>query len=60
MSVNPCSRKVLLLYRDLLRYGKNLHLSDKNYFLNRIRVEFKKNKSLENSDEIEFQYKVSN
>ncbi|XKL65776.1 hypothetical protein PGB90_009196 [Kerria lacca] len=55
--MNPCSRKVLMLYRDLLRYSKNLQLSDKEYFMNRIKDEFKRNKPLENPDEIEFQYK---
>lgn len=59
MSFNPCShRKIILLYRDLLRYGKNLQLTDKDYFMTRVKNEFKQNKTLEDPAEIEFQYKV--
>lgn len=53
------SRKVLYLYKDLLKYGKRLQLTDKEYYTQRIRSEFKKHKDLENPQDIEFQYKVS-
>lgn len=59
MSINPCSRKIILLYRDLLRYGKHLQLTDKDYYMSQVKKEFRKNKSLENPEDIEFQYKVS-
>ena len=58
MSVSPSSRKVLLLYKDLLRYGKNIQLTDKEYYVNRVRKEFRQNKSLQNPEDIEFQYMV--
>lgn len=59
MHISSTSRKALLLYRDLLRYGKSLQLTDKQYFLNMIRNEFKQNKLLENPADIDFQYSVS-
>ncbi|XP_065200140.1 mitochondrial ribosome and complex I assembly factor AltMIEF1 [Planococcus citri] len=58
MNFNPCSqRKIILLYRDLLKYGRNLQLTDKEYFMSRVKNEFKQNKNLEDPAEIEFQYK---
>lgn len=60
MSVSPNSRKVLLLYKDLLRYGKNMQLTDKEYYVKRVRQEFRQNKSLQNPEDIEFQYMVRN
>ena len=60
MNFNPCSqRKIILLYRDLLKYGRNLQLTDKEYFISRVKNEFKQNKNLEDPTEIEFQYQVS-
>jgi len=35
-------REVLGLYRQLVRYGQNLTLTDKDYFYRRIRFEFER------------------
>lgn len=51
--------EVLKLYRNLLRYGRELKLTDKNYFKDRIRQEFQQNKSLESETEIKFNIEVS-
>ncbi|XP_050081109.1 MIEF1 upstream open reading frame protein [Anopheles maculipalpis] len=50
-------RVVLSLYRDLLRYGAQLQYTDQEYFLNRIRREFRQSASLTDPKEIEFCYK---
>ena len=49
MSISTRSAS-LSLYRQLLRYGQKLCLTDKHYFSERIRAEFSKNKSLSDSD----------
>uniref|UniRef100_A0A182K8H0 Uncharacterized protein n=1 Tax=Anopheles christyi TaxID=43041 RepID=A0A182K8H0_9DIPT len=56
----PASTKrlVLSLYRDLLRYGGQLQYTDQEYFLNRIRREFRQSASLTDPKEIEFCYKL--
>ena len=41
---------VLSLYRQLLRYGENLQLTDKDYFFYRVRSEYAKNKTLQNNE----------
>uniref|UniRef100_A0A182SHR9 Uncharacterized protein n=1 Tax=Anopheles maculatus TaxID=74869 RepID=A0A182SHR9_9DIPT len=51
-------RLVLSLYRDLLRYGGQLQYTDQEYFLNRIRREFRQSASLTDPKEIEFCYKT--
>ena len=38
--------KVISLYRQLLRYSESLKFTDKNYFCERIRGEYEKNKDL--------------
>lgn len=53
------SVQVLQLYRRLLKYGNQLQYTDKNYFRNRIRVEFRQNKELQDPEKIEFEVKVS-
>lgn len=53
------SREVLQLYRKLLRYGQQLKFTDQNYFNKRIRKEFRLNKDLESSADIEFNIKVA-
>jgi hypothetical protein len=55
----PTGRQVLQLYRDLLRYGRQLQFTDKDYFARRIRKEFKKAKNIENAEDINFNYQVS-
>ncbi|KAJ9590437.1 hypothetical protein L9F63_016524 [Diploptera punctata] len=52
----PTPRQVLRLYRDLLRYGKQLQFTDKGYFCQRIRKEFKQAKSIENKEDINFYF----
>jgi len=54
----PTSHQVLKLYRHLIRYGKQLKYTDKEYYLSRVREEFQQNKNLEKSEEIIFNYKV--
>ncbi|CAH1108807.1 unnamed protein product [Psylliodes chrysocephalus] len=49
--------QVLKLYKELLRYGKQLKLTDKNFFRRRIKQEFKNNKGLEIETEIDHIYK---
>lgn len=53
------SLQVKKLYKELLKYGRSLKLTDKNYYKNRIRQEFLANKELVKSDEIQFFYDVS-
>jgi hypothetical protein len=55
----PTGRQVLQLYRDLLRYGRLLQFTDKDYFANRIRREFKQAKDIEKAEDIIFYYQVS-
>ena len=38
--------KAVYLYRQLLRYSESLKFTDKNYFCERIRGEYQKNKDL--------------
>lgn len=52
--------RVLKLYKDLLRYGEELNLTDKKYFKQRIRDEFRKNKNLQDDNEIIFCFEVHN
>lgn len=51
--------QVKQLYKDLLRYGCCLKLTDKTYFKDRIRQEFLNNKEILKQDEIQFFYNVS-
>lgn len=53
------SKQILQLYRDLLRYGKQLKFTDKTYYTDRIRAEFKRNKNLQSEADIEFNIKVN-
>ncbi|XP_018573503.1 MIEF1 upstream open reading frame protein [Anoplophora glabripennis] len=50
------SNQVLKLYKDLLRYGQQLTLTDKDYFCRRIIKEFKKNKSLTDPKDIQYNF----
>jgi len=43
------------LYKQLLRYGQTLKLTDRNYFYRRIRFEFEKNSILQEQQELVFQ-----
>ncbi|PSN48735.1 hypothetical protein C0J52_08800 [Blattella germanica] len=53
---NPTAREVLKLYRDILKYGRQLQFTDKNYFCQRIRNEFKAGKDLKNQEDINFHF----
>jgi len=44
--------EILRLYRDLLKYSKTLRYTDVDFYLNRIRHEFQKGKTLEKEDDI--------
>lgn len=55
---HPTNQQVLRLYKQLLKYGNQLQLTDKWYYMNRIRDEFKTNKTLKKPEEIEFSFKV--
>lgn len=50
--------QILKLYKDLLRYGQNLKLTDKDYFCKRIRGEFRKNRDLTEQSAINFNFEV--
>lgn len=49
---------ILKLYKNLILYSKTLRFTDVNYFKRRIRSEFKKNKTLNNSEDISYAIKV--
>lgn len=51
--------QVKQLYKELLKYGSSLKLTDKNYYKNRIKQEFLDNSQLVKPDEIKFFYNVS-
>lgn len=53
------SKEVLQLYRQLLRYGKELKYTNKSFFKERVRKEFEVNRNLQSEADIEFQIKVS-
>lgn len=56
---HPTNQQVLRLYKNLLKYGDQLQLTDKWYYMNRVRNEFKANKSLKTAEQIEFSFKVN-
>ncbi|XP_034106138.1 mitochondrial ribosome and complex I assembly factor AltMIEF1 [Drosophila sulfurigaster albostrigata] len=53
----PSRQQVLRLYKHLIKYGNHLTLTDKNYFLGRVRHEFRENRELTNPLQIEFNFK---
>ncbi|KRF79972.1 mitochondrial ribosome and complex I assembly factor AltMIEF1 [Drosophila virilis] len=53
----PTRQQVLRLYKHLIKYGNHLKLTDKNYFLGRVRHEFRENRQLTSPLEIEFNFK---
>ena len=46
------------LYRALYRYSKKLKLTDKDFYLRRVRQEFERNRTLEDETQIAFQMEV--
>lgn len=51
--------QVKQLYKELLKYGCSLKLTDKNYYKSRIKQEFLDNRQLVKPNEIQFFYDVS-
>lgn len=49
---------VIRLYKDLLRYTKQIQYSDKDYYINRVKSEFRSRKNLSEPNDIEYYYKV--
>ena len=49
MALSTSRSTALSLYRQLLRYGQTLRLTDKQYFSQRIRSEYEKNRNLSDS-----------
>ncbi|XP_078320969.1 mitochondrial ribosome and complex I assembly factor AltMIEF1-like isoform X2 [Crassostrea virginica] len=47
------AKEVLSLYRHFLRMGRILTHSDKEYYLRRVREEFRKNQNLTQENEIQ-------
>uniref|UniRef100_A0A6B0U151 Complex 1 LYR protein domain-containing protein n=1 Tax=Ixodes ricinus TaxID=34613 RepID=A0A6B0U151_IXORI len=47
---------VLNLYRSLVRYARDLELSDKPYYLRRLRTEFEKHRDLADDKERQFYF----
>jgi peptide chain release factor len=56
---SPTPKQVLRLYKHLIKYGNQLKLTDKAYFHQRIRKEFKVNKSLTSPEDISHNFLVS-
>ena len=53
------SQQALSLYRQLLRKGKQLRFTDKEYYFKRIRAEFEKKRNLSDASEIEHNIQVN-
>lgn len=56
----PLRSQVLKLYKELLRYGEQLQLTNKEYYMKRIKKEFIKNRDLQDLADINYSYKVRN
>lgn len=52
------SQEVLRLYRNLIRYGNQLQYTNKSYYLDRVREEFRRNKGLKTTKDIQFYINV--
>ena len=55
----PNRLNILRLYKDLLRYSQGLQFTDKQYFSQRIRSAFNKNRALSDDIKVKFQFEVS-
>lgn len=55
MGVNTLRLSALNLYKNLFKYGRSLQLTDKEYFLKRVRQEFQQNKELSEESLIKHQ-----
>lgn len=54
----PDARAVLKLYKQMLRYSNSLKYTDKEFYMQKIRNEFIKQRELTEPQEITFQYQV--
>ncbi|XP_008486724.1 MIEF1 upstream open reading frame protein-like isoform X2 [Diaphorina citri] len=48
-------KEIIDLYRKLLKYGKTLQLTDHDYYLRRIKTEFRA--EVKSPEQLEFRYK---
>jgi len=51
------SQGARIIYKRLLRYGRSLTYTNKDYFYRRVRFEFEKNSVVKNPEEISYQLK---
>ncbi|RWS00373.1 uncharacterized protein B4U79_07380 [Dinothrombium tinctorium] len=51
-------REVLNLYKQLIRYSNTLRFTDKTFYLQKVRKEFEKNRTLVDASEVDFYYQV--
>lgn len=56
---SPKKLQILKLYKDLLRYGQQLKLTDKDYFCDRVRRDFLNNKCLTDQKDINHNFEVN-
>lgn len=56
--MNVSKIQILKLYKDIIRYGQQLKYTDKEYYFHRVRQEFRRNKHLEDVNQISFNYNV--
>lgn len=54
--MTPTRAQVLQLYRALLQYGRTLQLTDQEYFYQRVRGEFEKNRGIVSEKEKNFYF----
>ena len=55
----PDIKKILRLYKQLLRYSNSLKYTNKPFYEDRIRAEFRKHRGEKDPEVISFQYQVS-
>lgn len=55
---SPTRSQILQLYRSLIKYGEQLKLTDKTFFLKKIKNEFRTNKSLPSQQEAHEAFEV--
>lgn len=56
--MKPTNLQILKLYKELLRYGQQLKYTDKNYYMKRIKQEFRNNSYLTEEKDILFNFEV--
>ncbi|XP_059471996.1 mitochondrial ribosome and complex I assembly factor AltMIEF1 [Neocloeon triangulifer] len=53
-TMSAARSEVLSLYKNILKYGKQIKLTDRDYYKQRIRKEFKSFKNLDAAEDIQF------